>query len=328
MEDFKLHHWGLLDVQYTYLDDGYTIVATTDVPAHLFKRETTIPPRKHAKPSWVRGIALQGDIRFCFDVYTDFEQNEPGDTLTHTFTQTDWPVGQRRWFYFVGKIGGLETPSETAIFDFVFPGPPPDIPPPIEKHFIASQNNRTLWYSHGSWATAHNTASGNIHPWWELPNAKVFAGDSLTASYFFWREVMDFPPLSLPATAKIVSAQIVIYVTAIFANDPVRPNLYITQGTQQLPPVLTDYGAQLPFTAILGQVDIFDLTLNAYNEIPLNAAGIALIDPLAITRFCLRGQNDVNSYISVPRYTNWIQFYSQQKGVGYHPLLKIRYYPA
>ncbi|GAI72430.1 unnamed protein product, partial [marine sediment metagenome] len=42
---FQQEHWYLKDLQYTYLDDGFTIVTTTDVPCHLFCRMTTTPPR-------------------------------------------------------------------------------------------------------------------------------------------------------------------------------------------------------------------------------------------------------------------------------------------
>jgi len=325
---FQQSHWYLKDLQYYYLDDGFKLVATTDVPCHLWARMTTTPPRKHALPSYRRGLFMQGDIRFCFVVYEDNEQDEAGDTLIHTWHKSAWPICETRWFYFVGTILELPVVSESPIFQFHFPAPPPEPPPPIEKIFIASPDNRTLWKSHGNWATAHNGIWGNIHSSWALPNASLFAGDSLTATYTFWRCAIDFPPLSLPATARIVSAEISLYVTAIYRTDPVRPGSFVTQGVQQLPPIGSDYGAQLPYTTVLGQADIFDLTLDTYNDIPFTDAGLAILDNSAKNRFSLRGQNDVESYISVPRYATWIKFHSQQKGAGYWPLLKVKYYPA
>ena len=65
--DTKLY-FGVLDVQYSYLDDGYTIVATTDVPCHLYLRMTDKPPLRHVLPSIRRGLMVTGDIRFCFTV--------------------------------------------------------------------------------------------------------------------------------------------------------------------------------------------------------------------------------------------------------------------
>lgn len=320
--------WAGLDLQYEYLDDGFKLTFHTDVPCHLFCRMTTTPPRRHSLPSMRRGLRISGDIRFCFVVYEDNEQQEPGDTLIHTFVKDAWPVCERRWFYFIGRVYGDTSPSESPIFEFHFPAPPPEPPPPIEKIFIASHNNRTLWYSHGNWAIAHNTGWGNIHPGYDPPTSYLFTGDSLTASYWFWRCVLDFNTATLPDTAKIQSAQIALYVTHGGTDNPARPRLYATPGVQQLPPVNSDYGAQNSITDILGQFDLTTLILNAYNDIPLNAAGLASINPLAKTLFCLRGQIDVEFYISVPRYASSIRFYSQQKGAGFYPLLKVQYYPA
>lgn len=114
--DFKLTHFALLDLKYEYLEDGFKIVATTDVPCHLYCRMTKTEPRKHSLPSGRRGLRISGDIRFCFVVYEDNEQEEAGDTLTHTFIKPDWPYCETRWFYFVGEQGGVSSVSETCIF--------------------------------------------------------------------------------------------------------------------------------------------------------------------------------------------------------------------
>lgn len=128
MVNFKENHWALLDLQAEVLVDGYKFTATTDVPCHLFCRMTKVPPRKHVLPSARRGIYLQGDIRFCFVVYEDNEQEEAGDTLSHTWLKSNWPVCETRWFYFVGTQGGTPSVSETAIFKFHFWGGPPPEP--------------------------------------------------------------------------------------------------------------------------------------------------------------------------------------------------------
>ncbi|MBA7648417.1 hypothetical protein ES703_56203 [subsurface metagenome] len=125
--NFQSNHWALLDLKYYYLDDGFQLVATTDVPCHLYCRMSTTPPRKHVLPAFRRGIYLQGDVRFCFVVFEDNEQDEAGDTLTHTWHKTGWPVCETRWFYFVGTQGGTPSVSETAIFKLHFTGPRPPV---------------------------------------------------------------------------------------------------------------------------------------------------------------------------------------------------------
>lgn len=128
MEDFQLTHFALLDLEYFFLEDGFLIIATTDVPCHLYCRMTKTPPLKHSLPSMRRGLRLTGDIRFCFVVYEDNEQVEDGDTILHTWYKRNWPVCETRWFYFIGSINGATVVSETAIFHLHFKREPYPMP--------------------------------------------------------------------------------------------------------------------------------------------------------------------------------------------------------
>ncbi|MBA7708582.1 hypothetical protein ES703_117484 [subsurface metagenome] len=127
MPDFKSTHWALLDLVTSYLDEGFRIVATTDVPCHLYCRMSRQPPHKHVVPSPRRGTYWTGEIRFCFVVFEDNEQVEPGDTLVHTWLKYDWQHCQTRWFYFVGTQGGLTSVSETAYFHLHYIDPLPNV---------------------------------------------------------------------------------------------------------------------------------------------------------------------------------------------------------
>lgn len=143
METFQLTHFALLDLKYEYLDTGFKLVATTDVPCHLYCRMTTTKPRKHSLPRMIRGLRITGDVRFCFTVYEDNEQEEVGDTITHTWLKPNWPICQTRWFYFVGKQGEDPSVSETAIFKFHYPCPPPS-PPPLTTSTIYPFSDTTF----------------------------------------------------------------------------------------------------------------------------------------------------------------------------------------
>lgn len=57
-----------------------------------------------------------GDVYYCFTAYQDIEQEEAGDTLTHTFIMSDWPACESRWFYLWGTIAGEASPSESPIW--------------------------------------------------------------------------------------------------------------------------------------------------------------------------------------------------------------------
>jgi hypothetical protein len=84
-------------------------------------------PGIHTRAVLVRGLALKSELGFCFTVFEDNEQIEPGDTLVHTFEKRSWPFCQTRWFYFYGSIAGEFCVSTSAIFKLHNStlGPPP-----------------------------------------------------------------------------------------------------------------------------------------------------------------------------------------------------------
>lgn len=109
-------HWIIRDIYQQKTLAGYLIYATTDVPCHLYKRWSTTKPRFHKIPHIKRGETLFCDVRFCFVVYEDEEQTEPGDTILHTFRQEPWPICETRWFIFWGTVFGEEMPSTSGLF--------------------------------------------------------------------------------------------------------------------------------------------------------------------------------------------------------------------
>lgn len=328
--DFKANHWALLDLQYEYLDYGYKLTATTDVPCHLYCRMTTTPPRKHSLPSMRRGLRITGDIRFCFVVYEDNEQNEAGDTLTHTWLKTPWPVCEDRWFYFVGEQGGAASVSETAIFKFHFPAPPPEPPPPIFRQYLNSSSNRSIRSYWGTWPPTRNGIRLSIPPHWADPPAILTAGHYYTVSYFLFRSFLDFGEIDLPAPARIVGAWLSIFVTDNPGDMPAKPNLIVEAGLQSDPVVVNDWYAQNPISVILGQISRYDLLTGQYNDIPLTQNGLDYLFTPGKKKFCLLSQYDFENVEPFPiaNTYSYVSYHSDQKGPGYRPILKIEYYPA
>lgn len=72
----------------------------------------------HRKAVLKRGKWVSDDIRFCFTVYEDNEQAEPGDTLIHTFHKPNWAYCKTKWCYFFGKIVNVFSPSTSALFHY------------------------------------------------------------------------------------------------------------------------------------------------------------------------------------------------------------------
>jgi len=113
-----ISNWAATDVVTEYTETIVTLVVTTNIPVHLWMRWTLTEPLKHPSEEFRRGILLMSGIKWCFVAFHENEQEEPGDTLVHTFIKPDWPVCQTRWFYFLGTKQAEETPSASPIFHY------------------------------------------------------------------------------------------------------------------------------------------------------------------------------------------------------------------
>lgn len=121
-------HISVRNIDFHPSDTGVRICVTTDVPAHLFVRLSSQTPRIHKKPSLRRGVAFAEDVRFCFTVFEDNEQNEWGDTLEHTWWKENWPACTTKWLYVWGMRSGEVCVSTTALFKYHNTGLEP-VPP-------------------------------------------------------------------------------------------------------------------------------------------------------------------------------------------------------
>ena len=150
------------DIQTEYIWDGFKITLITDVPSHLYMRWSINPPRIHDKPVYRRGIFMHGDRYFCFTVYQDNEQEEAGDTLSHTFIKHDWPHCSTRYFYFWGEVSGVACQSTTAIFKLHFEKE--KAPPPPEYMDIFNSIEPQLFTVGISGAWRAQDATPTVHP--------------------------------------------------------------------------------------------------------------------------------------------------------------------
>lgn len=101
-----------------------TISVVTDIACHLTCLHTKSPMRVHNSEKNVRGSLVLGNPDYCFTSYNETEQNEAGDTLTHTFSFGDFGVGEQRWWVFVGTVGGVDSPSQSPIFTYKYKDTP------------------------------------------------------------------------------------------------------------------------------------------------------------------------------------------------------------
>lgn len=112
-----ISNWAPLDYTHEATPTGFQVQPITDIPVHLWMRYSFTPPRKHKVQRYKRGIAMPWNTYYCFTAWKELEQDEPGDTLEHTFTFNPWPICQTRWFYFTGSKRLYPTPSASPIYE-------------------------------------------------------------------------------------------------------------------------------------------------------------------------------------------------------------------
>lgn len=178
-------YFSIRDVSWVLSIDSVTIEVITDVPCHLYMRWTLVRPRIHSKSSIRRGLAQMKDVRFCFVIYHDNEQEEAGDTLIHTFVKPDWPVCEIRWFYFWGEVNAVVSPSTSPLFklhnDYELP-PSPPVPPEGDMWFfpyIHNPSSGTLYVAIDNAAKDFSTiyrSTDYANSWESVLNSDSFGG--------------------------------------------------------------------------------------------------------------------------------------------------------
>ncbi|MBA7521989.1 hypothetical protein ES705_14101 [subsurface metagenome] len=313
------------DIQFSPSSSGVRIRAWTDVPAHLYVRLSSQKPRVHRKPSLRRGVQFAEDVRFCFTVFEDNEQEEAGDTLEHTWNKPAWPFCTIKYLYLFGSIDGEICPSTTAPMsyhnDFFtdFPG-------------IAYDSGDGSWGNAPdtplSWPTAHNATSARwwyflqMNGWWV---ARVVSYRNYISGYLIFRNWIFFDTSLLWAGWQdfysTVKLRLYIPAGTYFwkAAPPTAPleNGYQTSRGDII--VTVNKAATRPPTKSPGGCDFPNCRLYAYGaqhdfpenggafyfvlrrdaghaagfyEAVLNDLGKDFITPGGFTGFCLRTRTD------------------------------------
>jgi len=317
-------HFSVREAINTGESAGNQVEATTDIPSHLWMRWTYVNPRIHSKPVLRRGMWLNDDVRFCFDVYQDVEQEEPEDTLTHTFLLSPCVSGRHFWYYLWGYIDGVLSPSTSIVMEY---HPGIQCPPILVITLDALHDNRTVYHAWGDWAITHNSATGTIAPNHDAPTYSLIVATTLTLSYWIMRSFLRFDTSPIPPGSTISHALLVLYVEAVYKTaQSGNRHIIATQGVQDTPVIPANYGDQLPYTDNGGQVHLDDCTPGNVTVINLNDTGKSWIVPEGVTRLCVRQELDV---INLPpiRGSNALVYGSAQADYWKRPKLTIQYEP-
>lgn len=143
-------YWLITNHTFAWGPTGKHICVITDVPSHLYLHYHPLAPGRHLRMVLRRGVVTFKDPHYGFEEYQVVFQNEPGDTLSHTFDVDPWPGTPFLWYQFKGNIGGIKSPSVSPwwwqnenllTFCHIFTEPwtylaPPPPPPPEMCHIF------------------------------------------------------------------------------------------------------------------------------------------------------------------------------------------------
>lgn len=116
--------WAPLSISQQTVLGGFIITIITDTPCHLKLYWTLAPPWAHSITRILRGLAVPWYTYWCFVKHRMIDQEEPGDTTTHTFIWLGWEVCQTKYFRFHGTISTGASSSDSPIFHKHYAGWP------------------------------------------------------------------------------------------------------------------------------------------------------------------------------------------------------------
>lgn len=151
----------------------------------------------------------------------------------------------------------------------------PPVTPKLQAYY-GTFSNRDIWSTHGTWSLARGGINLSSNYNYLPPNLQIIVATWLTASYFIHQGWLFFDTSPIPTGATIISAKLSLYI--VNRVYQIGGSLYITQGIQGDPILLSDFGAQTDLTTVGGSKKFADLVVGQYNDIDLNAAGLGWIN--------------------------------------------------
>jgi len=144
--------------------------------------------------------------------------------------------------------------------------------------------------SQSTWTDARDAASGTIDS-----SDNVASGYSTLRNpvYDNGRFFMGFDTASLPDDAVISDAKIRVYIVSRSGSDAETLNVVSMTSGDPTSLVTTDY-VNVGATSF-GTLSFGSAATSAYNDIELNASGIAAISLISTTKFAFRTTRDINN---------------------------------
>lgn len=315
-------HWLPLTIDQEVQDGGYTITLTTNVPCHLWLYWTNKEPWVHPRRKLDRGLVVPANSYWCFVPLHKIEQDEPGDTLTHTFLWLGWEVCFTRWFRFHGTIGGgdpNDSPSDSPIFHKHY-----SYVPPQEITIVSHADDGHIGtFFHSNYTTVHNRPSGQ-----RLDDTSNYieVGQCKSSNRYYLFRGFPFFDTSPLAGCTIKSAKLAVWVYSKYTGTHTW-DIVIQSGMPTYPNkplTLSDYYYGY-YSGDGGSTPQGDVIMTGYTYIDLTEEGLSWINKTGWTKFAIRSSHDIASI--PPLAWEYCRFRSAEALPQNRPLLIVIYDP-
>ena len=171
------------------------------------------------------------------------------------------------------------------------------------------------------WDAAHDTLFGNVCDYKAIQIGWLY--DSADNEYVIYRGFLFFDTSDIPDNANITQVILSIKYISYYGSDNI--NLTIQHGTDEaphMPLISTDYYYG-HYSGNFGSINMSGLATGKYYNITLNNSAFNWINVTGITKFCIRGSNDIDDI--APGQSTVANFYSAEDGVEESPKLYVTY---
>lgn len=190
------------------------------------------------------------------------------------------------------------------------------------RTFFSTSADAQLSYLTTDWATGWNA----YYATWDDAAGQLLVGgvEYGSGQWNIARSCLYFTTVDVPADATITAATLSLYVETDNSVNDFNVTIQGTSLYPHSPAQASDYYRGWYGSTSLGSRSTGDgLSAQAFWNVSLNAAGLALINREGTSRFIIRNQNDIDG--TAPSSNEWIYVSARDRGESYAAKLIVEY---
>jgi hypothetical protein len=188
--------------------------------------------------------------------------------------------------------------------------------------FYSTTNDGNVSSSGISYKTIHDQLLGDVASS-SLNTMNIGQQYGVTSTFFIYRGFLFFDTSSIPDTATIVSAYLLLYNASDHSTSDFDFTIRNGQPDSPHDPLQTSDYYYANYSGDGGSVNTSKIRATGYFTISLDGTGLSWISKTGTTKLCLEGSGDIND--RAPTQNQYMTIYSADQGRGFKPKLYVTY---